>query len=127
MAAQERIVAAWAGLGIVLPAEVLAPAPAYCDQVKPAPGEKRPTDDQALTRLEERLAALAPTLPWLAACGGDLSHALARLVLGDQGCLRAKMEITRTLAGGHEALAQELLAQARAAAEEWAGPPPEAA
>jgi hypothetical protein len=77
--------------------------------------------------LEERLAALSPDLPWLGACGGDLSYALARLVLGDQACLRAKMEITRTTLGGHADLATQLLDQALQAARHWAAPPPEAA
>ena len=82
-AGQEAVARAWQGLGVELPAEVLAPAPAYCRAVRPVQGS--PPDDEVLERLEQRVEELGRDLPGLERLhdfGGDLSFMAASLALG---------------------------------------------
>jgi hypothetical protein len=120
LAAAEQVRAAWAGLGVELPREVLTPPPEYCRQVRviqgPAPG------DADLARWEEELARLGADLPpELQAAAGDPAHLMARLVLGPQECLRWKLEVTRLALAGREDEARRLVEQARRRAQAWAG------
>lgn len=119
-AAQEQVKDAWAGLGIELPEEVLAPGPDYCGSVRPVSGA--PLDDKALLDLEADLAALTQDLDGideLAAHGNDLSHLMAALVLGTSECLRQKMGYTRATLEGDEHQAQRVLKYTRLTAKEW--------
>ncbi|MBI5524022.1 MAG: hypothetical protein HY910_15450 [Desulfarculus sp.] len=122
--AQERIAQAWAGLGVTLPAEVLAPGPEYCQQVRvAAPGENLPRADDLLHACEsemERLAKILPPDPDVPAAGGDLSHLLARLVLGPRGCLTAKVRVTKALLAGQKRQARQILDQHLAVGRAWA-------
>lgn len=122
--AQEGIAQAWAGLGVSLPAEVLAPGPAYCQNVRPsAVGANlpRPGDLPLACETElERLAHKLPPCPDLAAAGGDLSHLLARLALGPRACLAAKVEVTKALLSGRENEARQILDQSLAQVRAWA-------
>ncbi len=124
LTAQQAVAAAWAGLGVRLPAQVLAPGPDYCRQVSVSlPGEKSPNIDGLLRECEEDLARWAqglPPEPLLAACGGDISYLLARLALGEQACLAAKVGLTKALLAGKEHSAGRLLAAHQAQARAWA-------
>lgn len=120
-AAQEQVAAAWAGLGVTLPPEVLAPPPPYCAEVRPttatAPG------DPELTALEERLHALGAGLAGLeaaAAWGGDLAYATAALCLGEPQCLEAKVAVTRAMVRGRRDEARRALRRAERLAVAWA-------
>ncbi|MBI4799214.1 MAG: hypothetical protein HY794_10880 [Desulfarculus sp.] len=122
--AQEGIARAWAGLGVSLPAEVLAPGPEYCQQVRvAAPGENLPRADDLLHACEsemERLAKTLPPEPDVTAAGGDLSHLLARLALGERACLAAKVRVTKALLAGQERQARQILDQYLALGRAWA-------
>ncbi|MFH1034551.1 MAG: hypothetical protein V1806_08600 [Pseudomonadota bacterium] len=124
LTAQQAVIAAWAGLGVRLPAEVLAPAYEYCRQVRVSLlGEKRPNLDGLLADCEDELLGLAQGLPGtadLASCGGDLAYLLARLALGEQACLAAKVQITKALLAGQPQAAAELLQKHLATARAWA-------
>lgn len=118
---QGRVMAAWAGLGVALPAEVAAPGPEYCRLVRVTTGP-RPTDDD-LEGMERRLYELSGDLPgleYLRPWGGDLSYAVAALALGRQQALALKVSITKELLAGRDDEAEELLAQARKRARDWA-------
>lgn len=119
--AQERVVQAWAQMGITLDPAVLSAGPAYCRSTKylaigPA------INDQVLGDMEERLHGLTQGIDdngELAACGGDISHLMARLALGPQQCLAMKVAYTRAhLAGDHHQVGQ-VLKQARNMARDW--------
>lgn len=117
---QEAVAAAWKGLGVTLPPEVLAPAPPYCTKVEPVgPGP----DDAALEELEARVEALGRDLPGglerLHDFGGDLAYMVAALALGQQQALSLKVAVTKALLAGDEAEAKELLARAGTAAKRW--------
>ncbi|MCB2226210.1 MAG: hypothetical protein KQH53_05985 [Desulfarculaceae bacterium] len=120
-AGQEAVADAWRGLGVELPPEVLAPAPAYCEGVKPVGPAP---DDAALDALEERIEELGQDLPGglerLHDFGGDLAYMVAALALGQQQALGLKVAVTKALLGGDEAEAHELLAKAGTAAKRWA-------
>ncbi len=120
LAAQEGVAQAWSGLGVSLPAEVLAPGPGYCGQVRQLDGDKVPIGDDRLMELEKKFAALAPPSPWLQACGGDLAYALARLALGEGQCLGLKVGITRDWLGGRQTKAERQLRTALRSARSWA-------
>jgi len=120
-AGQEAVAAAWQGLGVELPPEVLAPAPAYCDAVEPVQGPG--PDDAALEDMERRLEELGSDLPGLERLhdfGGDLSFMVAALALGQPQALALKVTVTKALLGGDEAEANELLAKSGTAAKRWA-------
>ena len=57
---------------------------------------------------------------WQVVPTAALADVLARLVLGPQGCLAAKVEVTKALLAGQEAQAQGLLARHQEAARAWA-------
>lgn len=125
MQAQEAVTRAWAGLGVRLPDQVLAPGPEYCRNVRRDPlGEKHPrVDDSLLESCEADLDSLArrlPATPELAAAGGDLAYLLAGLALGPGQCLAAKVSVTKALLAGQERQAAHILAQAMAAGRAWA-------
>lgn len=115
LAAQAQVARAWAGLGVELPEEVLAPGPECCGEVRQiTKGAKRPITDQDLERAETALAGLGRGLPGeaeLLACGGDLSYLLARLALGEAQCLAAKVEVTKALLEGRAEAAAATLDQ----------------
>ncbi len=119
--AQQNVAAAWRGLGVALPSEVLAPAPPYCRQVKPLV-EPAP-DDARLEELEQRALELGrdlpPSLERLHDFGGDISFAVAALALGQPQALSLKVAVTKALLAGDQAQAQELLARAGTAAARW--------
>ncbi len=120
-ASQEAVAAAWQGLGVELPPEVLAPAPAYCESVEPAEGPG--PDDAALEDMEQRLEELGQDMPGLERLhdfGGDLSFMVAALALGQTQALSLKVAVTKALLAGDEAEAAELLAKAGTAAQRWA-------
>jgi hypothetical protein len=127
LAAQTQVAQAWSRLGVELPAEVLAPGPGYCGQVRQiAHGENRPITGQSLgqslERAEANLAGLTRGLPdkaGLLACGGDLSYLLARLALGEGPCLAAKVEVTRALLEGRAEEAADTLNQCLNKATNW--------
>ncbi len=117
---QRRVVAAWAELGVELPAEVSAPGPEYCDQVRVASGPE--PRDRDLELMEERLYEAGHDLPgleYLQPWDGDLSYAVAGLALGRQQALALKVSVTQELLAGREEEAEELLAQARKRARDW--------
>lgn len=119
--AQAQVQAAWAGLGVTLPAAVTAPGPAYCDRVQVAAGPA--PSDAEMEALEQRALDLGQDMPgaeMLAPWGGDLAYAVAALVLGRQPALALKVAVTKHLLAGQEAEADELLAQARDRARDWA-------
>lgn len=122
--AQEGIARAWAGLGVRLPAEVLAPGPDYCRQVRPShDGAKIPMAGDLPLSCEaelERLAQALPPCPDLDAAGGDLAHLLARLALGPQACLAAKVQVTKALLSGRRPEARRMLDQCLALGSAWA-------
>ncbi len=122
--ASRAVARAWAGLGVELPTEVLEAGPGYCRHVRLcSDGEKIPRGDLALSGLEEELAQMAQELDCaneLIGLGGDLSYLAARLALGPQACLVAKVRMTRDLLAGRETEAQELLARCREQARAWA-------
>lgn len=119
---QQAVARAWQGLGVELPPEVLAPAPSYCRQVRPVNGPA--PDDAAIEALEERALRLSRDLPAglerLHDFGGDISFAVAVLVLGQPQALSLKVAVTKALLAGDQAEAHELLAKANAAARRWA-------
>lgn len=127
---QAAVAAAWAGLGVRLPDEVLAQKSHYCRQVRLCnAGVKYPSLDEALLAAESALEQMAQSLSWrgeLAACGGDLSYLAARLALGDRECLALKVQATKaglaSRAGlaGREAELAGILAAARERARAWA-------
>lgn len=136
LSAQAQVARAWAGLGVELPEEVLAPGPGYCDRVREVRqtphGDNRPMGgqglDQELERAETELAGLSQGLPGeaeLLACGGDLSYLLARLALGEEQCLAAKVEVTRALLDGRAGEAAETLNQCLNKACNWSSSWPE--
>jgi hypothetical protein len=121
-AGQAVVVAAWAGLGVRLPEEVLTPGPEYCRHVRLCNnGEKRPNFDELLCELEAAMTTTALGLGAeadLAAMGGDLAHLVARLALGERECLEAKVAVTRAWVAGRRAealgMVEACLDQARA-------------
>ncbi|MBU1275023.1 MAG: hypothetical protein KJ720_06575 [Proteobacteria bacterium] len=119
---QEAVAAAWRGLGVELPSEVLAPAPPYCLQVKPLTGPV--PDDAFIEGLEERALELSRDLPQslgrLHDFGGDISFAVAALALGQPQALSLKVAVTKALLAGDKEEAAELLAKAGTAAKRWA-------
>lgn len=122
-AGQAAVAAAWAGLGVRLPDEVLAPGPEYCPHVRLCDNEeKRPGLDDRLRALEEAmsLAALGLAESGLDALGGDLAHLVARLALGERECLEAKVAVTRAWLAGRWTEAEEMVAQAQEQARAWA-------
>jgi hypothetical protein len=122
--AQVGAAAAWAGLGVSLPPEVLAPGPGYCQQVCVSlSGEKSPSLDDLLRDCEDQLSRLTADLPsrdLLTSCGGDLAYLLAGLALGRQSCLAAKVELTKALLAGQDQAASRLLQAHLAMARVWA-------
>ena len=123
-AGQAAVAAAWAGLGVRLPEEVLAPGPEYCPHVRLCnDGENRPGLDSLLCNLEDEMAletlGLAPD-PDLGVCGGDLAHLVARLALGERECLAAKVAVTRAWLAGESAVARDQVARAQDQARSWA-------
>lgn len=119
---QQAVAAAWQGLGVELPPEVLAPAPSYCLQVMPFAGPG--PDDAFLEGLEERARELSrelpPSLERLHDFGGDISFAVAAMALGQPQALSLKVAVTRALLAGKKDEAAELLAKAGTAAKRWA-------
>jgi len=119
---QARIAAAWAGLGVKLPNEVLAAGPGYCGNVRPISGAAAPSDAD-IEALESRIQALGrgmtmPEAVWQ--WGGDISFAAAWLTLGPRLALERKVAATRAaLAGLHQQFA-EIIDQSRQAAREMA-------
>lgn len=118
--AQARVARAWAELGVTLDPTVLAPGPDYCRATKYL--ATAPLNDQVLGELEERLAGLTGGLEAageLAACGGDLSHLVARITLGQAQCLALKLAYTKAyLAGDHHQVGR-VLKQVRLMARDW--------
>lgn len=123
-AGQAAVVAAWAGLGVRLPDEVLAPGPEYCRHVQLCnDGEKRPSLDALLCELEEAMSPAALELGVeadLAARGGDLAHLVAGLALGERECLEAKVAVTRAWVAGRRAEALGMVDACLAQARAWA-------
>ncbi|MCB2190987.1 MAG: hypothetical protein KQI62_05440 [Deltaproteobacteria bacterium] len=119
---QQAVAQAWKSMGVELPAEVLAPPPPYCRQVKPIGGSA--PDDAAIEALEDRALQLSHDLPdsleRLHDFGGDIAFAVASLALGQQQALSLKVAVTKALLSGEEAEAHELLAKAGTAARRWA-------
>lgn len=119
---QQAVAQAWQGLGVELPAEVLAPAPPYCRQVRPVRGPA--PDDAFIEGLEERALELSRELPAslerLHDFGGDISFAVACLALGQAQALSLKVAVTKALLAGDQDQAAELLAKAGTAAKRWA-------
>ena len=119
---QQAVAQAWQRLGVELPPKVLAPAPAYCLQVKPVSGPA--PDDAAIEALEERAIELSRDLPSslerLHDFSGDISFAVAVLVLGQPQALSLKVAVTKALLAGDQDEAHELLAKAGTVAGRWA-------
>ena len=91
-------------------------------------GDNLPINDAFLRSCEQDLARLGQGLPPkrnLAATQGDLAHLLARLVLGPQACLAAKVEVTKSLLTGQAEPAEALLARHQQSARAWAAAWPE--
>lgn len=119
--AQRRVQEAWAGLGVALPVEVTAPGPGYCRQVRvwagPAPM------DAEMEALEQEVIELGRDMPganMLAPWDGDLAFAVAALALGRQQALALKVSLTKHLLASQDQEAEEILAQVRKRARDWA-------
>lgn len=121
---QAAVTAAWAGLGIRLPEAVLAPGPEYCRHVRLCnDGENLPNLDPLLCNLEEALTLAALELPdqsGLMACHGDLGHLVARLALGERGCLEAKVAVTRAWVEDRREEALAWMDRSESQARAWA-------
>lgn len=120
-AAAEAVREAWAGLGVSLPATVCSPGPEYCTGLSLKPGTG--VSDRELEEIEDQVYAMLPAAqaPVQAAeSGGDLSYFITRLVLGDEGCLKAKVAVIKSLVQGRGVQARELMAGAGDLARRWA-------
>lgn len=119
--ASRRTAQAWASMGVELPADILAPGPDYCLAVQPLKGHNT-IDDSELDRQEDNLAAMTQDLPGsdiFTQWGGDISYAVAWLVLGPQTALEMKVQATKALLSGAMQSVGKIKAQAIMKTGKW--------